>query len=95
MNKPSSPPPSRSEPPSPAAVGKPPVAPGDHAGDDGSGLPLPHERDESPDAPGAKPRAVIEQARRDIESGQVDTDMRTSAGLDADAREKALRGGGS
>ncbi|MBK1711322.1 hypothetical protein [Rubrivivax gelatinosus] len=69
------------------------MAPGNDASDDGSGLPLPHERDEAPDAPGGKPRPVIEQARRDIESGQVDTDMRSSAGLDADARKKALRGG--
>jgi hypothetical protein len=40
-------------------------------------LPLPHERDEAPDpkAPGSTgPRAVVEQAARDIARGLKDTD---------------------
>ena len=37
---------------------------------------LPHERDESTDAPGPV-RPVIEQARPDVASGQVDTDNYT------------------
>ena len=54
-------------------------------------LALPHERDETsgPAATGAgAPTEVMEQARRDIESGQVDTDMRNPAGLDAEQRKK-------
>jgi hypothetical protein len=39
---------------------------------------LPHERDESTNLPGPK-RPVIEQAERDLASGQVDTDNYTRA----------------
>jgi hypothetical protein len=49
-------------------------------------LKLPHERDESVGAAGQAPRRVIEQARRDLEAGQVDTDMRATPGLDAQRR---------
>lgn len=56
-------------------------------------LPLPHERDETsgPDstASGA-PTDVMERARKDIESGQVDTDMRNASGLDAEERERLV-----
>ena len=34
---------------------------------------LPHERDESSSHQGSEPRARIEQARQDVESGKVDT----------------------
>jgi hypothetical protein len=50
--------------------------------------PLPHERDESNEDPAAHPlQPVIERARRDLESGQVDTDLRATPGLDAERRE--------
>lgn len=56
-------------------------------------LPLPHERDET-SGPGATadgaPDALMEQARRDLEAGQVDTDMRNPAGLDAAQRERLV-----
>jgi hypothetical protein len=41
-------------------------------------LALPHERDESTQAPGAR-RAVIKQAARDLAAGLVDTDNYTRA----------------
>lgn len=53
-------------------------------------LPLPHERDETSGAgntTGQTPRKVIDQARKDIEAGQVDTDMRATPGLDAERRD--------
>jgi hypothetical protein len=56
-------------------------------------LKLPHERDESVGAAGQAPRKVIEQARRDLEAGQVDTDMRATPGLDAQRRGKLVKQG--
>ena len=56
-------------------------------------LKLPHERDESVGAAGQAPRKVIEQARRDLEAGQVDTDMRATPGLDAQRRGKLVKSG--
>ena len=41
---------------------------------------LPHERDESADNQNRAPRKVMRQAAADIESGQVDTDLRNGAG---------------
>jgi hypothetical protein len=75
---------------------KPPVAPGDPdpRPGAGTGLPLPHERDESVGSVAAEPDPVIEQARRDIESGQVDTDLHNPPGLDAERRDELLRRGG-
>lgn len=57
-------------------------------------LKLPHERDESTrnTAPGPDPR--IHQAQKDLESGQVDTDMRTPPGLDAGQRARYVPGAG-
>ncbi|MBC7206108.1 MAG: hypothetical protein H5U27_06295 [Methyloversatilis sp.] len=41
------------------------------------GLSLPYERDESPDeTAGSEPRAIIDQAARDVARGLVDTDRR-------------------
>lgn len=57
---------------------------------DRSDLPLPHERDESHEAARTRPDPVIEQARRDIASGQVDTDMRATPGLDAERRRRLV-----
>lgn len=54
-------------------------------------LKLPHERDESAGAAGQAPRQVIEQARRDLEAGQVDTDMRATPGLDAQRRRRLVK----
>jgi hypothetical protein len=57
-------------------------------------LALPHERDESPDAGGAAPDSVIAQAKRDIDAGMVDTDMRATPGLDAELRAGLVPGPG-
>ena len=61
----------------------------------GSSLALPHERDESPDAAPVAPDENIKQAKRDLDRGLVDTELRTAAGLDAERREKLLRGAGA
>ena len=58
----------------------------------GAPLPLPHERDESVSTSVTPPNATIEQARRDIEAGKVDTDMRAIAGLDAGNRARLVPG---
>ena len=78
--------------PAPIAVGKPPHAPGQSAPSEaGVGLPLPHERDESIGMTAATPDPAIEQARRDLAAGQVDTDLRATPGLDAQRRKDLLR----
>ena len=41
----------------------------------------PHERDESPDAQGVRPRGVMKQAAEDLEQGLVDTDARQTPGI--------------
>ena len=49
--------------------------------DMGRGEPrLPHEHDESHDSQESPPRKVIEQAYEDVQSGQEDTDLRSSGG---------------
>ncbi len=58
------------------------------------GLKLPHERDQSIDAPANAPDPVIAQAKRDIDAGLVDTDMRATPGLDAKLRAKLVPGAG-
>ena len=52
---------------------------------------MPHERDEAAGHTAAEPDAVIGQAKRDLDAGLVDTDMRATPGLDA-ARRKDLVG---
>jgi hypothetical protein len=47
---------------------------------------LPHERDESHDSQAAQPgpaRDDIKQAYKDLQNGQVDTDLRDIRGVDA------------
>lgn len=58
------------------------------------GLPLPHERDESPDAAAVAPDPVIAQAKRDLDAGMVDTDMRATPGLDSKLRARLVPGPG-
>jgi hypothetical protein len=52
---------------------------------------LPHERDESADAAGDAPRPEIRQAKKDLDAGQVDTDMRATPGLDGPRRRELLK----
>ena len=58
------------------------------------GLALPHERDESADTTSAVPDPRIVQAKRDIDAGLVDTDMRATPGLDATLRARLVPGPG-
>lgn len=44
---------------------------------------LPHERDESDDSQSSGVRPDILQAYKDLENGQVDTDLREGRGVDA------------
>eukprot|EP01036_Dinobryon_divergens_P033885 gene33885-43777_t len=55
---------------------------------------LPHERDESGQASAAVPDPVMAQAKRDIDAGLVDTDMRATPGLDAKRRATLVPGPG-
>lgn len=72
-------------------MGLPPHAPGANVKRRLGPLELPHERDESLHATESQPDPVIEQAARDLAEGQVDTDLRTTPGLDAQRREQLLR----
>lgn len=74
----------------PAAVGKAPIAPGVREPARGQGLPLPHERDESLGHVDGAPRPEIVQAKRDLDAGLVDTDLRATPGLDAERRDQLL-----
>jgi len=49
---------------------------------------LPHEIDESSDSQSGGPRKVMEQARRDIENGQQDTDLRGKPGLEKPEKQQ-------
>jgi len=57
-------------------------------------LALPHERDESPDATADAPHPLMAQAKRDIDAGMVDTDMRATPGLGAKRRSRLVPGPG-
>lgn len=76
------------------------AAPSGSAGaDDDDPMRWQYERDQSSDSTAAEPQEVIRQAARDIESGQVDTDLRNTPGIGAERqrelldREKARTGG--
>ena len=66
-----------------AAPGQP-ETPADEA--TGTDLPIPHERDQAGGQVNPEPADSMVQAHRDLEAGQVDTDMRATAGLDAERR---------
>lgn len=74
------------QPPTPARRTKAPESP--------AGLALPHERDESSDATAGASEPVMAQAKRDIDAGLVDTDMRATPGLGAERRERLVPGAG-
>jgi len=57
-------------------------------------LPLPHERDQAVDATADAPDPQMVQAQRDIDAGQVDTDMLATPGLDAQRRARLVPGPG-
>jgi len=57
-------------------------------------LKLPHERDESTKVTADAPDPMMVQAKRDIDAGLVDTDMRATPGQDAKVRERMVPGPG-
>jgi hypothetical protein len=59
-----------------------------------AGLALPHERDQATKTTAAAPDPVMVQAKRDIDAGLVDTDMRATPGLDARLRDRMVQGPG-
>jgi len=75
-------------------VGKTPEVRGPAPQPMAEGLALPHERDESINTTATAPDAVIAQAKRDLDAGLVDTDMRVTPGLDAKRRAKLVPGPG-
>ena len=60
----------------------------------GHGSELPHERNELTGITAVQPDPVIAQAKRDLDAGLVDTDMRATPGLDAKLRAKLVPGPG-
>ncbi|MGS5087886.1 hypothetical protein ACVC7V_15495 [Hydrogenophaga sp. A37] len=58
------------------------------------GLPLPHERDETVNDTAEEPDPKMVQAKRDLDAGLVDTDMRATPGLDAKRRARQVPGPG-
>ena len=73
---------------SPRAPGSRPPTEGDEH------LKLPHERDQSTRNTAATPDPGMRQAKKDLDAGQVDTDMRATPGLDAAQRAKYVPGAG-
>lgn len=57
-------------------------------------LELPHERDQSTRNTAATPDPSVRQAKKDLDAGQVDTDMRATPGLDAAQRARYVPGAG-
>lgn len=93
----------RSSPPPPSAhqaprnvVDRTPRAPGSPPPADGTQdhLELPHESDQSTHATASEPDPTMRQAHQDLQKGQVDTDMRATPGLDAQRRQRYVRGAG-
>ena len=75
-------------------MGNAPIAPGTAVPTGGEDLPLPHERDESITSVAEEPDPVMQQAKRDIDAGLVDTDMHATPGLDAALRKEMVPGPG-
>lgn len=87
-------PPKQRQPTGPALVGRAPEALGSTSSSHGKDLALPHEKDESMSNVAEAPDPQIVQAKRDIDAGLVDTDMRATPGLDAELRKKMVPGPG-
>ena len=78
----------------PNADEKPKTEPAISPPSQGRGLPLPHETDESTSIVASAPDPQVAQAKRDLDAGMVDTDMRATPGLDAELRKKMVPGAG-
>lgn len=79
----------------PVHVKRTPVAPGSmptpQTDDE---LKMPHERDQSTEDSTGPTDPRMLQAKKDLDSGQMDTDMRAVPGMDADRRREAVGGAG-
>ncbi|CAJ0857582.1 hypothetical protein R20233_00513 [Ralstonia sp. LMG 32965] len=49
---------------------------------------LPHERDQHVEEQGSEPRSSAKQAARDIENGQLDTDLHNTPGVERVVRDR-------
>lgn len=65
-----------------------------HSGSSEKNLLMPHERDEATSHTAPNPDPIMLQAKRDLDSGQVDTDMRAIPGLDKEKRSEMVPGPG-
>lgn len=74
-------------------VGKTPAAPGGALTPDTVFPELPHERDEAAGDTAEHPDPIIRQAKKDLDAGLVDTDLRATPGLDAQRRAHLTRRG--
>lgn len=54
---------------------------------------LPHDRDQQAVATNPEPDPHMRRAARDLQQGQVDTDLRATPGLDAERRGDLVEGG--
>jgi hypothetical protein len=68
-----------------------PRTPGDASRPEGPSLP--HDRDQQAAATHPEPDPQIRRAARDLQQGQVDTDLRATPGLDAERRGDLVDGG--
>src|SRR6187402_1351725 len=66
------------------------LAPGGPSDVRGVDLPLPHERDQALGQVASASNPVMRQAKRDLDAGLVDTDMRATPGLDAGRRRNLV-----
>lgn len=83
--------------PAPDVPGRPvePDTPVEMPPEDGkTRLKLPHENDEDTDMTADAPDPKMLQAWKDLQQGQVDTDMRATPGQDAARRARAVPGAG-
>lgn len=71
-------------------TGGAPTTPGLPAPSPGTDALLPHERDQAVGEVAKEPDPVMVQAKRDIDAGMVDTDMRATPGLDAERRARLV-----
>lgn len=53
---------------------------------------LPHERDQGLGHVASEPDPLVQQAAKDLADGQVDTDLRSTPGLDAQRRAELVAG---
>lgn len=75
-------------------VAQSPTAPGSPPPPQSKPLPLPHEMDQSATSVARTPDPKMIQAKRDLDAGMVDTDMRATPGLDAALRKEMVPGAG-